>query len=439
MNTSKLLFFILLVFYNLVSFAQVDVVGEKKIELSIDGNTLKVPYYANISDVNQENTNIKRVIISMHGINRNADDYYDNMLAAAQMESTNLDTILIIAPQFLTEADIDSHSLDNEHLYWSSGGWPIGNLSRNNATNPRPLRISTFAVIDSLLIRLYKNMPNLNTIVLSGHSAGGQLVNRYSASTPIVDELFDEKIGIRFIVNNPSSYVYMDNKRRVAGTIDQFEVSTSACTTYNEYKYGLDDLPSYLNNIGIDAIRNQLEQREVVYLLGEFDNSTSSTSLDQSCQANLQGLHRLERGTIYFNHLKNYYGDDISNMHTIDTVPGIGHSNSGMFQSELGRFYTFRKPLINNPTLSINEFDNKKKSLIIYPNPTNNIINIKGVLATGKDTTIKLFNQNGKQVFFKQVNLNEQQVSLPYLSDGVYFISLLNDGKNITHKLIISN
>ncbi len=331
-----------------VTIAENDFAVDKKFELSIEGNVFKIPYYSNTETVDQEDPKIKRVVVSMHGVDRNAFTYYENMLAAAQMETNVLDTLMIIAPQFIIEEDLAPNNLDNEHLYWSKGGWPIGNLSRNEPTNPRPTRTSSFAVMDSLLIRLSKNLPNLETVVLSGHSAGAQFANRYSAASPIAEQLSGQGIGIRFIVNNPSSYVYMDNKRRIAGTIDEFEIPPSDCATYNEYKYGLDDLPFYLETIGATTIRGRLEQREVVYLLGGSDNDIDNSTLDKSCEAQLQGQHRLERGTIYFNYLKNFYGTDITTMQTMDTVPGVGHNNLGMFRSELGRLYTYRKPLIGN-------------------------------------------------------------------------------------------
>lgn len=330
-----------------VTITEDDLVMEKKFEMTIDGNTLKVPYYSNAAAIDQENLQVKRAVITMHGLDRNAFTYYDNMLAAAQMETTVMDTIMIMAPQFVTQEDLISNGLDDEHLYWSNGGWSIGNLSRNDATNPRPTRIPSFAVMDSLLTRMSQNLPNLKTLVFSGHSAGGQFANRYSASTPIVEWLSNRGIRIRFIVNNPSSYVYMDNRRRVSGTLNEFEVPTTDCITYNKYKYGLDDLPAYLNAIGATTIRERLSEREVVYLLGEMDNNANNSTLDITCDAQFQGQHRLERGAIYHNYLKEYYGTDITAIQTIDTVPGVGHDHAGMFQSELGRFYTFRKPLIN--------------------------------------------------------------------------------------------
>ncbi len=319
-----------------------DEIGDKKLSITKNGNAFKIPYYANVTSIDEPNTKITRVVIAQHGQDRNADIYYDRMLAAAQMESTQLDTLLIIAPQFLIENDIASYNLDNEHLYWSEGGWKIGFLSRNEEQNPRLERISSFTMMDSLIARLTRNYTNLKTIVLSGHSAGGQYTNRYAATTPMYDQLESQGIRIHFIVNNPSSYLYLDDKRRVSGT-STYEVPTTSCTQYNEYKYGLEDLPSYLREIGVSKITEQFSKRTVTYLVGARDNNPNSSSLDTSCEAMLQGNHRLERGIFYYDYLKDFYGTVIENTQTMETVPDVGHNSEGMFQSELGRLYAFRK------------------------------------------------------------------------------------------------
>ncbi len=317
-------------------------VGDKTFSVINVGNTFKIPYFSNVNSVDNENRSITRAVIALHGASRNAGEYYQNMLTAAEMESTQIDTLLVVSPQFLIESEVEKYQLDSKHLYWSSGGWKIGFLSKNEKQNPRSGRISSFAIMDSLMVRLVQNNPNLKTIVFSGHSAGGQFVNRYAAASPVPSEL--EKLGIimRFIVNNPSSYLYMDHNRKDLGT-NNFEAPQSKCTRFNEYKYGLDNLPEYLAAVGVERIRTQFPKREIVYLLGEEDNDLNSSSLDTSCEGSLQGKHRLERGIIYFEYLQSYYGDDIKKTQTIGMVPDVGHSHKGMFKSELGRFYTYRK------------------------------------------------------------------------------------------------
>ncbi len=336
---------------SLSCFSQQESIGDKKVVMVENGTTMRVPYYSN--HVIEEGKNeITSAVVVVHGVNRNADDYYNNMVAAASLENGVLDRTIIVAPQFLKEEDIDFNSLDASHLYWLSVGWRFGNNSLSAPSNPRPESMSSYAVIDTILLRLAANYPNLHRIVVTGHSGGGQVANRYAASNSVSELLWSNyEIGTRYIVMNPSSYVYMDNRRAVSGTTDQFEVP-STCGEYDTYGYGLNGLHEYQAAVGATNIRTRYGMREVVYLLGQNDNNPNSSSLDTKCQANLQGDHRLARGSIYFNHVVSYYGQQIKSLHSIDTVLGVGHSHSGMFASNEGRNVLFRKPLVQEPLVA---------------------------------------------------------------------------------------
>jgi DNA-binding beta-propeller fold protein YncE len=90
--------------------------------------------------------------------------------------------------------------------------------------------------------------------------------------------------------------------------------------------------------IGVSQIQWQYAQQSVVYLLGEEDNNPNdpTNELDTDCEAKLQGEHRLERGTIFYNYIQHYYGAAIQSQHTKVIVPGVGHSARGMFNSPEG-------------------------------------------------------------------------------------------------------
>jgi len=163
--------------------AQVENVGNDKFSTEIIGNTLKIPFYAN-EDLFVVNPAIEKAVIVVHGTNRNADEYFDNMFRIARSVPDLTENTLIVAPQFLTETDIDFHRLDAEHLYWTSGGWKSGSNSRDENNNPRPVRLPSYAVLDSLLIHLGQQFPNLRSIVFTGHSAGGQVTQRMAATSP---------------------------------------------------------------------------------------------------------------------------------------------------------------------------------------------------------------------------------------------------------------
>ncbi len=416
-----------------VSFAQVDIIGTQKVILTINGSRLKIPYYSSL-DLSKSNTKIERAVVVIHGTERNADTYYSSMMTAASMSGTNLNSTIILAPQFLLEEDIDFHSLDNEHLYWSNDGWKSGSFSRNENTNPRSQRISSYAVLDTIMLRLANNLPNLKSIIFTGFSAGGQLNNRYSATTPVVDILCAKyQISTKFIVGSTSSYLYLDNKRVIEGTTNQFAIPSTSCLEYNDWKFGLGNLFNYPALSGAESIRNRLEKREVVYLLGENDNNPRSASLDTTCEAKLQGRERLERGIIYFNYLKSYYGSKIVNFHSLYTIPNVAHDHYGIFTSKIGLFHLFQSPPTSCENLVTANPILKKTEFLVYPNPTPNYLTVSSPL---NNASITLFNLNGIQLFdIHHINPPHYQLNLTALAAGIYIVEYRTE--NYTERKII--
>jgi hypothetical protein len=301
--------------------------------ITVAGN-LKIPYCSN-KPLEQPNATVRRAIIVVHGTGRNSDDYYQYIVDSAKKAGALNETI-ILAPQFLLEEDIKDRKPGNDVLFWTNDGWKQGDPSVSTSSNPRSASASSFGAVNLMMERLANRstFPNLQSIVITGHSAGGQFTDRFVAGS--------QEVGIqtRYVVANPSSYLYFDGKRRVAGTLNQFAIPTaqerSNCSEYNQYKYGLERLNSYMQNVGVDRIQSQYSQRQVVYLLGEKDTDPNSDSLDKDCPAMLQGKHRFERGTIFYNYLQQYYGSAIQNRHLKVTVPGVAHDGRAMFNSNQG-------------------------------------------------------------------------------------------------------
>lgn len=74
--------------------------------------------------------------------------------------------------------------------------------------------------------------------------------------------------------------------------------------------------------------------------------------------------------------------------------------------------------LVVTPYLSVNE--NNKSKAVIFPNPANNQITIKGEFDNNESITI--YNMLGQKVMEKQIVSNEERVDVSRLSNGVYFI-----------------
>jgi hypothetical protein len=281
---------------------------------------LKIPYYRNYP-LGTQNNDIEHAIIVIQGNQRQPENYYKNMFHAAQTAGASSNTI-IIAPNFMIPED----NPKDDEIYWDySNGWKQGDKS----TRDRSIRISSFEVMDQIIYKLDEpgKFPNLKSIVIIGHSAGGQFVQRFACGSR-AENLID--IPIRYIVANPSSYLYLDEARVLDGTDDEFSIPSKSCKGYNKYKYGLQEMNSYMQAVGAYQIREQYGDRDVVYLLGNRDDNPNSDDLDTSCPAALQGNNRLERGLIYFNYLKYYYGLP---RHTCSVVNGAGHDSYAMFNS----------------------------------------------------------------------------------------------------------
>lgn len=97
-----------------------------------------------------------------------------------------------------------------------------------------------------------------------------------------------------------------------------------------------------------------------------------------------------------------------------------------------GNFGTSETAKISTNTLNTNNyFSNNRVS--IYPNPTEDIINIK--LANGNDLPdgYKIFNMLGQLVNEKQINHSSQlKVDASNLSNGLYFIKLIKRGASMS-------
>jgi len=319
----------------------VDAVCPHRFVVTVDGHDLEL-VLCRSHPLDQFNPDITRVIVTVHGSGRDADNYLARVQAAA-VDVGQAQNTLILAPQLLEEEDLDPHGLGSEVLFWG-GGWRQGHLSATTDDHPRPARISSFAVVERLLEQVITGgyFPNVEAVVITGHSAGGQYTNRFAAGSQIEDRLLAPAgIRVRYVIANPGCYVYFDGQRRLEGTVDQFAWLTpeqeQACPGYNEYKFGLEGLNSYMAAVGVSTIRWQYHRREVIHLIGELDTEP----LLLHCEEVWQGIHRFERATIYFNYLQHFFGPSVLTAHRKAIVPGAGHSSAQMFASSYGKRYLF--------------------------------------------------------------------------------------------------
>lgn len=179
-----------------------------------------VGYYASHNLNTTYNPNIRRAIFLIHGLHGNATSAYDVLAdATCRAQTLGLDPnaaqeTIVIAPKFRSTV-YDDNNPAGYHV-WSGDNWSKGSESVTGSG------VSSYAVIDAMIGTLtgmsrlplgstLRRFPNLEMIVIAGHSAGGQFAHRYAATNGKGGKLGD--VRMRYVVANPSSYLYLDDQR----------------------------------------------------------------------------------------------------------------------------------------------------------------------------------------------------------------------------------
>jgi pimeloyl-ACP methyl ester carboxylesterase len=303
-----------------------------------------------------KNENITRALVIVHGINRDADNYFRTALAAAFLAS-GLSNTLIVSPRFASNSSAPGNEIGDcrdalapDEANWicetqradsyRSGGGEVGND-----------KLTSFDFMDEIVRRLAckEVFPNLKSIVVAGHSAGGQFVIRYEMSNLVHDSV---GVPISYVVSNPSAYTYVDDVRPTSTALPTtiaaaapgfmppapvvpppaFVLYADAknCAGYDQWPYGLKSRIGYASRLTDDQLRKQLAARPVTYLLGEAD-ILPLANFDASCPAMAQGPTRLARGLTFSRYARERHGAN----HTTVIVPLCSHNARCMFTSDV--------------------------------------------------------------------------------------------------------
>ncbi|MBC7552516.1 MAG: T9SS type A sorting domain-containing protein [Taibaiella sp.] len=111
-------------------------------------------------------------------------------------------------------------------------------------------------------------------------------------------------------------------------------------------------------------------------------------------------------------------------------------SNGPVALSEV-KYYT-QKAGVN----AVNDVNNNKAGLTLYPNPASEIINIKFTLENAADARLSVFDLTGRTVATIPGNklnsgINNINVPVSSLPDGIYLVQLQAAGVNVTQKLVV--
>ena len=289
--------------------------------------------------LDKRNDRIHRALIMVHGTNRNADHYFATAMAAAFLAGA-VDDAVVIAPHLIACAD----KPEVNEVVWSCGGdsWRSGGASTSHPD------LTSFDFVDQILRKLAdKNVfPNMQAIVVAGHSAGGQFVTRYEMSNRVHDTL---GLAVSYVVANPSSYSWPAATRPTAAgdgepadakdgwkseaahTNFTFGAYDSAqCATYNRWPFGLENRVSgYTAKMNDDQLKKQLVSRPTTYLLGQVDTLPLG-GFDSSCGAMAQGPTRRARGEAFVK----YVNETLGAKHKAIIVSECGHNDRCVYTTD---------------------------------------------------------------------------------------------------------
>jgi len=290
------------------------------------------------------NDAIKRALIMVHGTNRNADHYFATATAAAFLGGALKDTI-VIAPHLVVASD----KLSTNEIAWPGGGdsWRSGGQSTSHPG------LYAFDVADQLLRMLATKsvFPNMQIIVVTGHSAGGQYATRYAMSNKVHDTL---RVPVRYVVANPSSYAWPDATRPTSEgdgdpaaakdgwsltpetsahtkfTYGPYDADAKKCANYNRWPLGLTNREnSYTAKMTDEQLKKQLVERPTTFLVGQVDTLPLG-GFDSSCSAMAQGPTRRARGEAFVK----YVNDMLGAKHPIQVVSECGHNDRCIFTTD---------------------------------------------------------------------------------------------------------
>ncbi len=302
----------------------VEIIASQRVEIRTPSGVAVVPLDISL-DWSKPQPGITRAVILLHGKGRDVDGYYRGLQRSAHEAGAAAAGSILIAPQFLNEDDVKAHGLPREVVRWRTGAWEAGGPAVG------PVGISAYEVLDAFLLRLADRglFPDLKDIVLAGHSGGGQAVQRYAVVGKAAAEIAAKGIHVRFVIANPSSYLYFSDERPGPHGF--------GCSGWDRWKYGTSGAPEYVKltkTYGWAEMEADYAKADVIYLMGDEDIDPRQKDLDVSCAGEAEGPTRLARGQAYFAYLKARHPAGWGQR--LWLVEGVAHSGPKMVEAPCG-------------------------------------------------------------------------------------------------------
>ncbi|NME71640.1 hypothetical protein [Flammeovirga aprica] len=294
------------------------------IKVNLDNSSSRTTTFYTSINLNNDTPlpQVTSIALVVHGLSYDYQTQFQSMYNSVY-DVGKISSTLIVAPFF-------SNNAADNNIFWNGATWRIGANSEDGQ--------SSFLLLEKFLkdYVFTEKLPNLKNILLIGHSAGGQFIQRYAALNNLEQQY--ENYTFKYVVSDPSSYLYINNKR--FSDEDNQYVTPTDCEGYDDYHYGLADVASftdYRDDLDSSTIVSQNLNRLVTYATGTEDLDNA----DNSCQANWQGggsditstsqNSRHKRALYMQMFYDSLYTD--KHKHQLFKIEGIDHDAAGIYRS----------------------------------------------------------------------------------------------------------
>ncbi|MDD3630780.1 MAG: T9SS type A sorting domain-containing protein [Bacteroidales bacterium] len=371
-----LLLFVILFSYNVFS--------QTLVTFSFDGQTRR--YYKYVPNIYDSLKPIP-VVFCLHGLG----DNIDNFINIAMHLLGEVDTFITIYPEALSSPYGNA---------WNAGINYMGSIINENINDVDFL----MAITDSLQI-IY----NIDTerIYFCGLSLGGFMAQRMAC------ERSDKIAAVASVAGTIGNSLNCTPSRPIA--ICHFHGTNDQVVYYTNNLFGLDaeELVSFwINNNHCDTN----------YIFKTYPDVANDGIVVES-----------------------YYFNSPNNLSDVMFYKAIGAGHVWLYTPVNDISYTieiwnFLKKFRLSSSQNINDFS--EHNIQIFPNPTNSILTITFPLQYMNDfNLIKIYNTLGELVYSQKINSLQNQITinLSDLSEGIYFLEILQQNKLFQNKIIIKN
>jgi len=275
----------------------------------IDSEDTFLPYLSS-HETDIENDDIMHAIVVIHGYNEDVKFAFCTAMDAAVDINVEQNT-LILAPWFSHEqingADWGvngSDWRDWKSVYWArNASWITGADSTTHNPDISPSS-SSYDMLDMMydIANSPRLFSRLSRVTYVGFSAGAQMINRYAWASRMKGEASGSLASIRYIVSDPSSFLYMNDLRPDSSCTTPWDTGTShtcssfshlspesriSCRDVDQWKYGTSRIPgasrgySYLEHLTYASVANEHSKmymsKDVRYVFGELDTCNCNT------------------------------------------------------------------------------------------------------------------------------------------------------------------